>query len=693
MGYSMHKKMLLIFILTVFVSFFSFGKYEVSAFSLNDLKKTTIEPAEKKPSEPEKKKGQTASEEIKKEESAVNQEPPEQPLISSEPPAPLPVEETSQGETKEKPGKRERRKSRRTSSEAVISKGEVSFNFDDADVFSVVQTILGDVLSVDYIIDPRVRGRVNFRSVKPVARQDILPLMEVILRLNGVGIVEEGGLYRIVPIGDLTREPTPVSIGRESGNVRIEGKALLQVIPVHYVPSTELAAILTPFMSASATIIDIPKSNHIVVVDTDTNVKRLLQLIEIFDSDTLKKSRPQVFVYPVQNSKAKDVANMLQQIFLGSKPAVSPKAVTPVRSPSTTQRPDESAAAIQQQITTTQTGGGGIVSDLTRIIPDEIQNTITILATPDDYSLIAEAIKKIDVMPRQVMIEALVASVTLTDNLRFGLQWTIQNEFTIKGLKPFNKDINISGPLKLDTPLSASTFSFTALDSAGDIKLLIESLAEDNKAKVLSAPHILVSDNREAKIQVGDQIPIATQLTTNTETTPAQTTTTIQYKDTGTILKVKPQVNDSGLVSLEISQEVSLAETTQVLGTEQFVIRKREVTTNLVAQDGQTIVIGGLIDEQTTKGRAGIPFLSQIPLLGYLFGRTVDDLTRTELIVLLTPRVIRSQTDAGDVTSGYIRRLEDRNKDLDLKKEQFKIDKSQNAPAMPEGTDSQKVTP
>jgi general secretion pathway protein D len=493
--------------------------------------------------------------------------------------------------------------------------------------------------------------------------------MEVILRLNNIAIVEEGGLYRIIPMGDIPKEPAPVGIGRESEKVKITGKALLQVVPVKYIPSSELVRLLTPFLSKNAAIVDVPKTNYIILVDTDANVKRLLQLVEIFDSEQLKQVTPQVFVYPVQNSKAKDVANMLQQIFLGGRPTTQAQA-RPATAPRTP-TPAQPTPVPQPQISMGPEGGEALVSEVTRIIPDEVTNSVIILATPEDYKLIAETIKKIDIVPRQVVIEGLIARVDLTDKLDFGMQWTIQNDLKIKGLKPFTRDINISGPLKLDTALPTSTFTFTAYDAAGQVKLLLQSLATEGKAKILAAPHILVSDNREARIQVGSQIPLATQTSyypTGTEAiVTSSITSTVQYKDIGIILKVKPQVNDSGLVSLELSQEVSsLGENVAIAGQAFASINKTEASTNLVAQDGETIIIGGLIREDVTKSRSGIPFLSRIPILGYLFGSTINESTRNELIILLTPHVIRNQQEAGNVTTDYLDRFEG-NTDMKVK--------------------------
>lgn len=455
----------------------------------------------------------------------------------------------------------------------VPQKNKISFNFDDADVFEVIRTVFGEILKVNYIIDPKVKGRVNLKTVVPIDKEDVIPLMKTILKQNGIGFVEEKGFYIIMPLTD--------------------------------VPGAS----------------------------------------------------PQVFVYPVQNSKAKDLAALLQQIFLGAKP--TPKTTTP-KAPATPATPAP---------TVTETKGGEIlVAEGTRIFSDDVTNSLIILATPDDYAHIEETIKKIDIVPRQVLIEGLIARIDLTDKLNFGMQWMIQNDFTIKDFKPFSNDINISGPLRLDTPLSASNFTFTAVDTKGNVKLLLQSLATEGKANILAAPHILVSDNREARIQVGSQVPIATQ----TATTPTGTgqvvtgtiTSTIQYKDIGIILKVKPQVNESGLVSLEISQEVSsLGDKVPIAGQEFQAINKTEATTNLVAQDGETIIIGGLIREDITKSRAGIPFLYKIPIIGHLFGSTVNESTKNELIILLTPKVMRSIPEAGNVTSDYLNRYKSSTKD------------------------------
>jgi general secretion pathway protein D len=191
------------------------------------------------------------------------------------------------------------------------------------------------------------------------------------------------------------------------------------------------------------------------------------------------------------------------------------------------------------------------------------------------------------------------------------------------------------------------------------VRALVTALASESKGRVLAAPHILVSDNHEARIQVGQSVPIVTAQTYGTPGIAPQQV--IEYKDIGIILKVKPQVNESGLVALDIHQEVSTFTTQKLfVDSTQIILNKTEASSSLVVQDGQTIIIGGLIREDTTKSISGIPYLSKIPIVGYLFGGRERDVSRTEIIMLLTPRVLRNQKEAKDTTSGYIDKFTER---------------------------------
>ena len=266
--------------------------------------------------------------------------------------------------------------------------------------------------------------------------------MEVILRINAIGIVEDNGLYRIVPLSDVSREPSPVSFGRDASQIPATGKSIIQVIPIMYLQSTEVVKLIAPFLSANAVVLDVPKSNQIIVVDTDASVRRILTLIETFDNEKQKKKRATVYVYQVQNGKAKDIANLLNQIYLGAEPGMTGGAT--MGSMSTGEHcgwyrhaAGGTAGIGARPGGAAPTPGGqaddqcpspplrsrspprdcyrrtaeSLVSEITRIFSDDTINSVIVLATPEDYETIKETIAKIDIPPKQVVIEGLIASI------------------------------------------------------------------------------------------------------------------------------------------------------------------------------------------------------------------------------------------------------------------------------------------
>jgi len=536
------------------------------------------------------------------------------------------------------------------------SRGNVSLNFDDADIYSVIQTVFGEILKLNYIIDPRVKGRVTFRSVAPVAREKVMPLMEVILRLNGVAIIEEGELFRIIPISDLSREPSEIKIGRKIVAEDLKGKAVLQIVPIKYLQSSEVVKLITPFVSTNAVVVDVSKANHIIIADTDANVQRILQMIEYFDAEMKEQKGVRVFVHHVQNTSAKDLVAMLQQIYLGAK------AQTTDQKTGKTSSPAPVSPKMPQGAAGRQSGGTeAVVSEATKIIADEKINAVVILGTKEDYDIIKQTIKDLDLIPRQVLIEGMIASIQLTDKMNFGLAFAIKNKFfNFESFDLLFSPSTLASVQKSGMASDALSAGLNAIgiDTGGAVRLVINALATESKAKLLASPHIMVADNNEARIQVGKQVPIVTSETYGTSTVGTQRT--IQYKDTGIILKVKPMVNDSGLVSMEIAQEVSDYSTIKLYSNEdQIILNKTEATTKLVVKDGQTIVIGGLIQESDKNSKAGLPWLVKIPILGYLFGNTNKDKERTELVILLTPHIVKDEADAASVTDRFIGKIKD----------------------------------
>lgn len=532
--------------------------------------------------------------------------------------------------------------------------GKVTLNFDDADIYSVIQTVFGEILRVSYTVDPKIKGRVTFRAVAPVDVDKVLPLMEVIFRLNGIAIVEESGLNRLVPLSDIAREPVPVSYGRTIETVT--GKSILKVVPIKNMQSTEMVKVLTPFSSEKAVIVNVPNTNQIIIVDTDSTVKRLIQLIEIFDTELQKPRGARVYVHHIQNGSAREITALLQNLFLGASIAdrSHPKVPIPLPQVPGMLPPKTGTAPGSSYSGPAVTRGMDAVLEQARIVADENANTVIVYATPEEYEAIKDAIEKIDVTPRQVLIEALILDVLLTDNLSLGVNAAYKTKDLRIGFNAASTSITNDN---VNSALSAVTKGLSIFKMAGnsDLSLFITALAEKSKMKVLSAPHTIVSDSKEAEITIADTVQITSADIVGTST--VQNTTLYQQKDVGTILKVTPRIHEGGMVALKVSQEVS-----QVAGDisnvkQGTLFHKTQVKNELVAMDGETIIIGGLIREDSTRSRNGIPFLSSIPLLGWLFGGTIDNVQRRELIILLTPRVIKNQKDASRLTEEYINRL------------------------------------
>lgn len=281
-----------------------------------------------------------------------------------------------------------------------------------------------------------------------------------------------------------------------------------------------------------------------------------------------------------------------------------------------------------------------------RIIADETNNALVVLATPPDYRRVEAALRKLDIVPLQVLIEATIAEVTLNDNLEYGLQWFFES-----GEFEFTLDDATSGLVNPALPGFAAVFDS---DNARAVLSAIDSVTD---LEVISAPQVLVLDNQTAVLQVGDQVPVAVQQVVGVTDPDAPVVNTVEFRDTGTILLVTPRVNASGLVTLEVEQEVSDAVRTITSGIDSPTIQRRLIQTTVAVESGETLALGGLIRDRNSRTRSGVPLLMDIPILGALFRRTTDDQERSEILVLITPRVVRNTEDARQVTDELRRRL------------------------------------
>jgi general secretion pathway protein D len=300
-------------------------------------------------------------------------------------------------------------------------------------------------------------------------------------------------------------------------------------------------------------------------------------------------------------------------------------------------------------------GLGGAFGEATdhpiRIVADEKNNAIVVFATPNDYRMVQNALRKLDIVPLQVLIEATIAEVTLNDALHFGV-----NLFLRQGAFRFSltDTTSLVPGATIPTPVSPM---FAVLVGKANPFAIITALSSITDVNVISSPQVMVLDHQTAFLQVGAQVPIAVQQATNLTAPNTVLINTIQFRDTGVILQVTPRVNANGLVTLEIGQEVSDVARTTTSNIDSPTINERRIQSSVAIQTGDTIALGGLIRDVRSTGKGGIPILSDLPVLGPLFGTTDNTTTRTELLVLLTPHVVGNSQQARDVTEELRRRL------------------------------------
>ncbi|HPF57785.1 MAG TPA: type II secretion system secretin GspD [Candidatus Competibacteraceae bacterium] len=654
----------------------------------------------------------------------------------------------------------------------------VTLNFEGASIRDVVKVVF-DTLKENYVIDPQVQGEVTVQTSRPLAQDQLLPTLEILLRESNAVLVREGNVYRIIPAAIALRQGnlTPrLSRGRVGYGVRI--------VPLRYISAIEMQTIIAPFLPEGGILKADSTRNLLVLAGTSQELNSVQDTIETFDVNWLRGMSigmfrlrnidsqsvatelnqllgegsgtpiaglvrlvplsklnsvlvisPQreylrevaiwierldgiggerLYVYPIQNSRADYVAELLNGLFnlSGGDSTRGGELAPGLRGAQLSSGSSGSSAGLSGGKTSSLSGGtsslsggtsslsggasssGGLSSlgNLTasagnrsgsnssgsgigalgsggpsagmeevRIVADADNNALLIWATSQNYERIVTTLQKIDVAPRQVLIEATIAEVTLTGNLQYGLQWFFNNEvgknYTGTGSLGLPADYTLTNALK---SIPTGQFSYAITDSNDIVKTLLTALASDSKVKVLSSPQVMVVDNQQATIRVGTQQPVPTGTSTVNNVT---TTGGVTYKDTGVFLEVLPRVNSGGIVNMEIKQEVidvgPLVDVSQAGSTAQQerAFLQRSVTSKVTVKSGQTLVLGGLIRDNRTEGQSGIPVLYKVPVIGALFGNTTEEVDRTELIVLITPRVVQSTEEIDAVTDEIKRKM------------------------------------
>jgi general secretion pathway protein D len=618
-------------------------------------------------------------------------------------------------------------------------------NFKEAPLSEVIP-VFAELLGIKVAVPPNLKGTVTLHSGGPLRADEVLPLLVTLLELNGYALVNNGGVFSVVPLNQAKYSamlPRTTSDMRKS--VAQPGFGI-EVYYLTYLPANRALKSLRRFVSKSGDMASIDEANALVVAETGPNLAKIRHLIKLLDVPLSR--RVAVQVYQVKNVEVKDLAKDLTSIFKAMGISQKPQtgvwadvvALPQLRSIAVIssvremfERVEQWLADLDRQLTDaavgvfvyhcqsgdaatiaevltslygeteqggkssrgksrtsrTTTGGstptlgsnnqrrlarenrlrspgemdsGTTSQDLTSKVPEMLTPTgtaleegVRVVVEPNTNALVIRSprrkyedllrtIKRLDVFPRQVLIEVMIAEVQLDGEMELGVEWetkTSWNGRDLEGKQTWDAGLGL-------TPASGLVYTIT---QAGQLKATLRALATDGKLNVVSAPLLLSSENQESHINVGEELPIVTDITTSQDLTNPDTGTkitdrSIKYRDTGISLSVTPRINDSGLVKMQVVQEITdlLAETFGDTGSPSFF--KRRATTNVITMDGQSIVIAGLIKNRMQEKEAGIPFLSQIPLLGYLFKTTQMVKQRTELVITLTPHVIHDMADA-----------------------------------------------
>lgn len=437
-----------------------------------------------------------------------------------------------------------------------------------------------------------------------------------------------------------------------------------------YVPQRTDSRLITPELEKLINAPDAPtrglvrligmdKLNGIIAISQQKQyLEDVRRWIEVLDREGTS-NEPRLYVYRVQNGRAKDLVKTISSTFGtggDSGGDISPDqeggsgSGNSSTGAGTANRNQQVQPGSRAPASSSKLGGssgeegdsGGSGALKVRVTSDEVNNAVVVYGSAHDYSIIEDALRKLDLPPVQVMIEAAITEVGLNDNMRYGVQWNFQTG---------NSNFALSEGTTANPTRILPGFSYF-FSNQNDISAALNALEERTTVKVVSAPKLMVLNNQTAALQVGDQVPITTQSLSNAvggDTTAVANS--VEYRDTGVILKITPRVNINGTVLLDVAQEVSDVSPNRTSSISSPVISTRKVSTTVSVQDGQVIALGGLFRDAKSFGKNGLPILSRIPILGgLLFGNTSDTQRKTELIILIKPHVLRTPDDLTAIT-------------------------------------------
>jgi len=598
----------------------------------------------------------------------------------------------------------------------AMAKG-VILNFTDVDIATMVKFI-SDLTGRNFVMDERVKGKISVFSPAKLSNEEAFNVFTSVLELKGFTLIQSGRVYKIVPTSAAKQSGTRLYADKEK--IPVNESYVARVITLENITAQEAVTFLQPIASKDGHVSAFGPANMLLVVDSSFNIQKILSIVQVIDAEK-RRELPEI-IY-LKSAGAETVAKVLQD-WLGSKSAKQP-GQPPAVTMGTTIVPDSrlnailvfgpekdkeeirklvalvdvapptssgkvnvyylenadatevakvldgvvkgsAAAGPPGQAAAPQTSpfeGGKIT-----ITPDKATNSLVIMASPTDYQNLLQVIQGLDRKRRQVFVEAMIAEVSLDKAQDLGIQWG----FFGGASSGDAATAGIYDPFGTLTPFFAAVGQLSQagllpadmkLSTAANFPLILKAMQSSGMLNILSSPTILTSDNKEAEIFVGENVPFLGTSTINGATSQQS----IDRKDTGITLKITPQITDGDYIKLDVQQEISALKDTITIGAASTdrSITKRSAKTSVIVKDQETVAIGGLISEIERESVSKVPLLGDIPLLGYLFRTKSMKREKTNLILLLTPKVIKDGRDLVDTTQKQRERFTDASKKVD----------------------------
>jgi len=628
---------------------------------------------------------------------------------------------------------------RKTPAEHAIRKTAgkyVTLDFDNVNI-EVFVKFISELTGKNFIIDEKVKGKVTIFSPRKIPLRDVYKVFLSVLEINGFATVPVGDMIKIVPSAAAREKSVETRVKKDASDS--DDRMVTQIIALERANPEEVKRVLDPIISKSSSVLAYPPAGILIVTDYLSNIRRLQEIVKALD---VEGAGEQITYLPLQNASASEVVKSLTNVFQQRRPNLT--AIRIVADPRTnsmiifasvadTESVRKLVAMMDKDVPRGEsniqvyrlqnsiaedlakvlnnivkdTGGATsgaagavaakvvvpVVSRNVQIVPDKATNTLVIMAEREDYKVLENIIKQLDVPRPMVYIEALIMEVNTTKDFKLGVEWSgVKDTGQVSGMAGSGSAGFISsGTGVLSSLTTTATAAGTVLGlptgfsmgilgagiKIGDVLFptigaMVQAYKFDSDVSILSTPQIMTLDNEEAEINVGSNVPYITrQDSTASLTTNAVNYNTYEYKDVGVILNITPHINVENYIRLKISQQVTKVTSDAKNATPTTL--KRTAKTTVVVKDNETIVIGGLVGDSTDDGTNKVPFLGDVPLLGWFFKAKTVKREKTNLYIFLTPHIVRTQKDAaglyqqkreamGEVVEGIIK-LNERTQD------------------------------